>query len=361
MFDMTTSGGSAKRSDGTSMTYLWSWLVKRRWQIRADKNGVSLTRLTEGRFSWWALLWIFLVTKTWSGLINELFSESDSVRYYHFLKDGSWVHQFHFQPMMFWVMALIHPTTFPSYLLISSSIPLLIILYSFYRLHYTKTEQFLLIFFFTCSFYGTHFVVTFQRQFYAFALFMLAISGTRGSWLSRAASLLSHIYAFILHIFWEVGKLRPITAAVVIAIILPVIMLGARLFDGNAFTTYASAAQTSMSALVIKEGMNLVYTGIVFYTLRRDATAIRSLCTSFAVCAVPSLVSTAYAGVFARVDYYLFPFIIAMWPIGLDPAYKNIFKMTIVLSTIAGFTLWMYLNFTWIAVGIPSSFSIKQK
>lgn len=334
------------------MANIWSWLVKKRWCLRTAKTICNISTDEKPHFSFWALALIFLVTKSWSYVVNEVISPSDAVRYYHFLQDGSWLQKYDLEQTMFWIMTAIHPTTFANYLLISASIPLCILLLAFYRLKYTRTDQFLLIFFFSCSFYGVHFVVTFQRQFYALALFIFAISSRGRAILSRFASLFSHMYAIVLHLFWELRRL-PIRKLAMITI--PVILIGflaMQRIGGDKFEHYAAGGEASASALAFKEGLNLIYTLIVLRSLRSGDNAVRTVAIAFILFAIPALFWPAYAGIFVRFDYYFFPLTIALWPTGLDRRYRALFRITVLFSTITGFALWMSLNFRWVVTGI---------
>lgn len=334
------------------MAEVLSWLVRKRWFLRTDKTTHKAFIAEKPRFSFSALALIFAVTKSWSYIINEAISPSDAVRYYHFLKGGSWIQKYYLEQTMFWIMTAAHPNTFANYLFVSASIPLCILLFAFYRLKYTRADQFLLILFFSCSFYGVHFVVTFQRQFYALALFIFAISSRGRAILARFASLFSHLYAIVLHLFWELKRL-PIRKLLLIAI--PVILIGFLLMQrigGDKFERYAAGGEASASALALKEGLNIIYTLIVLRTVRKDRNAIRTIAFAFVLFATPALFWPAYAGIFVRFDYYFFPLIIALWPIALEKQYRTLFRVTVLVSTVSGFVLWMILNFKWVVMGV---------
>jgi hypothetical protein len=55
--------------------------------------------------------------------------------------------------------------------------------------------------------------------------------------------------------------------------------------------------------------------------------------------------------VFARVDYYFFPALIAFWPRGVSENRRHIYRVAIIGSTILGFYLWVRMNFSWIING----------
>ncbi len=337
-----------ERGSVASLAPLWTWLMRK----RLPSTGANTADPDRSRLSFWALLLIFTVTKSWSYLIREPFSQSDLVRYYQALQDGSWIHKYYFEQTMFWIVSIFHPTTLSTYTLVSSSIPLCILLYSFYRLGYTRTEQFLLILFFTCSFYGVHFVVTFQRQFYALVIFIFAISGKGRSFVARSASLFSHLYALTLHLFWQ---LRRFQARILLLIAIPTIPIGFALVHqiaADQFERYSAGGEGSAVALALKEGLNLAYTAVIYGTSRRGDSNVRTLAIAFAIFATPCLVSADYAGVFVRFDYFFFPLLIALWPTCLDARHRKLFRATMLLSTVIGFVLWMMLNFKWIVFGI---------
>jgi hypothetical protein len=332
-------------NDKRSLSQLWGWL------FRKYGAPVPVVRREERRLSIWAIMLILAVTKEWSNIINPIFSQTDAVRYYNFLQAGSWYKQYFLEQTMFRVMELVNPHTFAEYLFYSSAIPLFILLYSFYRLKYSKTDQFLLILFFSCSFYGVHFLITFQRQFYAIVLLVYAISSGKKSLIARFASLFSHLYAFVLHLFWEFRRLSTRTIVLITVPLIPIVFIVMEHAVSRTFDQYSMGGEARGDVLAVKEGLTLIFAAIILWSLKPGRNLVRSTTIAYVLFCLPALAWNTYAGVFVRLDDYFFPFLIAMWPTCLSDNHRLLFRCTIIASTALGFVLWMLMNFTFLTMG----------
>jgi hypothetical protein len=199
------------------------------------------------RFSLLALAAILAITFLWSRTVDAVLSSGDAITYFKMLRDGSSIHSYRLQPTMFVVLSLLRPHTFADYILYSDAIPLTIMLYAFYRFKYSRIDQLLLIVFFSCSFYGVHFLLDFQRQFYAIAFFMLAVSMKRGSVLARIASIGSHAFSFTLYALWAIRNLRVRTAVLLCIPAVPAIYLLAGILDADKMADYSSWPECDQS------------------------------------------------------------------------------------------------------------------
>jgi hypothetical protein len=301
-------------------------------------------------YSLWAQAAILAITILWSRTVDAVFFSGDAITYFKMLADGSWVNSYRFQPTMFVVLSLLRPHTFADYIFYSDAIPLTIVLYAFYRLNYSRIDQFILIAFFSSSFYGVHFLLDFQRQFYAIAFFILAVSLKRGTFLARIASIGSHAFSFTLHIFWAARKLRPRTAVLLCIPAIPLIYLLTGILDSEKVADYAAFGEISSNVL-IKQSLNIVYALIVLFTLKKGECDLRTMAYVYLCVCLPSLFWAGYRGAFARVDYYFFPALIAFWPGNIDERRRQISRVVIIVSTILGFYLWIRMNFAWIING----------
>lgn len=303
------------------------------------------------RYSLWAQAVILLVTALWSHTVSALSFSGDAITYFKMLIDGSWLGPYRFQPTMFLVLSLVRPQTFMAYLFWSGVIPLTLLLVAFYRLNYSRIDQLLLTVFFSCSFYGVHFLLDFQRQFYAIAFFLLAISMKRGSFLVRICSLLSHTFAFAAHLFWTARKFNAALIIWLLISTIPLFYFLATVVDTDKVAGYAYGGEDSGSNIVIKQSLNIIYTLIIVFTLRTGKSHARTLSYVYIGMCVPCLLWPAYGRLFARFDYYFFPLLIALWPASLNTHRRTVFRLVLIGSTALGFYLWIHMNFAWIING----------
>jgi hypothetical protein len=302
-------------------------------------------------YSLWAQALILVVSFLWSRTVDALFFSGDAITYFNMLLDGSWTDTYRLQPIMFLILSFFRPHTFADYILYSDAIPLTIMLYAFYRLNYTRIDQLLLTVFFTSSFYGIHFLLDFQRQFYAIAFFMLAVSIKRGSLFARIASIGSHAFSFTLHIFWAARKLRARTALLLCLPGIPAIYYLTSILDSNRVADYIAFGGMN-SNLLLKQLLNMFFALIILFTLKKGENDLRTMTYIYLSVSLPCLFWANYRGVFARVDYYFFPALIAFWPSGVDEKRRHIYRAAIIGSTILGFCLWVRMNFSWIINGV---------
>jgi hypothetical protein len=302
------------------------------------------------RFSLSALAFILVITFLWSHTVDAVFFSGDAITYFKMLADGSWIDSYRLQPTMFLTLALIRPHTFEAYIFCSDAIPLTIMLYAFHRLKYSRIDQLLLIVFFSCSFYGVHFLLDFQRQFYAIAFFMLAVSIKRGSVPARIASIGAHAFSFTLHALWGIRKLRVRTAVLLCIPAIPAIYLLTGIIDADKMADYTAFGGASTN-LLIKQFINLFYVLVILLTLQQEGSDLRTMSYVYICTSLPCLFWAGYRGVFARVDYYFFPALIAFWPGAIDEKRRWMCRAVIICSTILGFYLWVRMNFAWIING----------
>jgi hypothetical protein len=308
---------------------------------RAAGKGKTRSWLAAG-YSFSAQSLILLVTTLWASAVDERFFAGDAVVYYTLLQDGSWSTLYFFEPTLFLILHIVSPSTFSSYIFWSGAIALTILLYAFYRLGYSRSEQVLLILFFSCSYYGLHFLLDFQRQFYAFVFFVLAVSLSKASPLAWVASLFSHAYGFSLFLFWAVRRLTVIASLAAVTLAAPIIYyLTLTFIDEQRLLKYAANAEPQ---LMIKEPLNLLYAAIVIFTTRKGYNQVRTLSWLFIALSVPTLFWPGYGGLFVRFDYYFFPALIALWPTCLNPKRRHIFEAVMIGSTLLGFALWIRMN-----------------
>jgi hypothetical protein len=303
----------------------------------------SLVPSALARYSLSAQSLILLVTLFWSSVVDDRFFAGDAAAYYNMFKDGSWSDSYSLEPTLFLILNIFSPKTFSSYIFYSGAIALTILLYAFYRLGYSPTEQVLLIFFFSSSYYGMHFLFDFQRQSYAFVFFVLAVSLKKTRALAWTASLFSHAFGFSLLLFWAARRLPVKAALTAFFLAAPIIYYLALAFvNEQKFLNYAAIDETQ---LMIKQPLNLLYAAIVIFTTREGDNDVRTLSWLFIALTIPSFFWPAYSGLFVRFDYYFFPALIALWPTCLNPKRRRIFVVAILGSTILGFILWIRMNF----------------
>lgn len=303
------------------------------------------------RYSFWAQVAILVITLLWSRIVNGALFTGDALTYFKMLSDGSWIDSYRLQPTMFVILSLLKPATFQAYVAYSGAIPLTLLLISFYRMTYSRLDQLLLTLFFSCSFYGVHFLLDFQRQFYAIVFFVLATTLKGASFPARLASLLSHAFSFAAQLFWSARKLDIKTAMLLCVPAIPLLYLLASFLDPDKVAQYASAELT-FSNIVIKQSLNIVYTVIIIFTLRKEHNNVRTLAYLYVCMCLPCFLSLSYGRLFARFDYYFFPLLIVFWPAALDPKWRVLFRLVLTGSTVLGFYLWVHMNFAWILNGI---------
>jgi hypothetical protein len=320
-----------------------------RTSVVARKSALSAQ--THARYCLSAQVAIFVVAFLWSRIVDEGFFSGDALTYFKMLGDGTWLDWYKLQPVLFLLLGLFHPQSFASFVFFSAAIPLTVLLYAFYRLNYSPLDQFLLIIFFSCSFYGIHFLLDFQRQFYAVAFFVLALSLKTTSLIARLASLFSHAYAFALHAFWAARRLGAIPAIIACLPVVPLAYWLAKLLIPEETSLFTGIGETSAVNVIVKQLLNLIYALIVLLTLRPGANDLRSATLIYTGLSVPTFFWMPYRGAFARFDYYFFPALIALWPAHVNPRRRWMFRIVLICSTVLGFYLWVHMNFAWIING----------
>jgi hypothetical protein len=299
------------------------------------------------RYSLWAQVAILAITLLWSRTVDGVLFSGDAIAYFRMLSDGSWIDSYRLQPTMFLVLSIFRPATFQTYIAYSGAIPLTLLLISFYRKGYSRVDQFLLTLFFSCSFYGVHFLLDFQRQFYAIVFFVLATTMKRASLPARMASLLSHSFAFVTQLFWSARRLDIKMALLLCVPAIPLLYFLATLVDPERVASYSSGEQ-AFSSIIIKQLLNIGYTVIIILTLKKGQSSVRTLAYLYIGISLPCLLSVTYGRLFARFDYYFFPLLVAFWPTALDPKWRVLFRVVLIGSTVLGFYLWVHMNFSWI-------------
>jgi len=252
---------------------------------------------------------------------------------------------------MFWILSVFRPWSFASYEFFVIVVSLSVLLIAFYRMEYSRLDQLLLVLFFCSSFYGLHFILTFQRQFFGIVFFLLAISGQKRSILARVTSLFSHLFTFALHMFWELRRLSARATALVALLILPVAMALAGLLPDDKAAHYGAYGLENPSHLIIKQALTVGVCIVVLVSLTRGENALRSITTAYVALSLPVVLWPLYAGVFARVDYFCFPLIIALWPRYVRENRRLLCRVSIIGFTAIGFALFMKLNLRCIVMG----------
>ncbi len=298
-----------------------------------------------------ALMLIAAVATLWSAVANDELRGGDPHYYYSLLEGKSWADVYPFEQAMFWIVSAFRPGSFASYEFFVIVTALSILLIAFYRLGYSRIQQIILVLFFCSSFYGLHFVLTFQRQFFGFALFMLAISGQKPSMLAGIASLFSHLFTFALHIFWQLRRLSWRASAVIVLVVLPAVMALAGLLPDEKAVHYGDYGVDSPVHLIVKQALTVGFCVVVLITLEKGESALRSLTTAYIAFSLPVVFWPFYAGVFARLDYFFFPLIVAFWPRYVRANRRFLCCVSIVGFTVIGFALWMKLNAQCVVMG----------
>ena len=328
----------------TSTANLFRWLFRKRWTFSPRVRARILEHPAKARLSICALVLIAATATAWSAVASAGFMGWDPHFYYTLLGDGTWAQTYPFEQSMFWIISAFHPWSFASYEFFAIAISLSILLVSFCRLGYSPVDQLVLTLFFCSSFYGLHFMVAFQRQFFGFVLFLFAVSSVGRSLSARFASLFSQLFTFTLHIFWELRRFSARASAGAVLLIVPIAMFFARLLLGEKAAHYGSYGVENPLHLVLKQALTVGFCLIVLATAEHGDNALRSLTTAYIAFSLPVVFWPFYAGVFARLDYFFFPLLIALWPRHVRDDRRVLSRLCILGFTAIGFVLWIQLN-----------------
>lgn len=295
---------------------------------------------------------ILVIASAWALIVNEFLFRGDAVTWYHFLISKAWIRSYFYEPVLFLLMSIVAPATFNGYVFWSILIMMGVTLFALVRLRAPKTDQIILILFFCCSFYGLHFILNFQRQCLAIAFFFVAVAARRRVIVSPVLSFLSHHYAIVVHAYWYVRRLSVKSAAIVAVAAIPsifIILMGIQSLTQVA-SGYEDYGADSFAHLAAKQVINMVFVGVLLATTtgkRRDRH-LRSLSTVYLVQCLPTLVWPLYAGFFNRIDYYLFPVLVVLWPLEKRGWRLHLARLSILVYTLASGYWWMKINFGWI-------------
>jgi len=326
-------------------TNLLSLLPGKRATLAADLGVNFADRPVKAKLSMWASGLILAVATAWSAVATAGFLGWDPHYYYNLLIDRSWADIYPFEQSLFLFAAVAHPWSFASYMFMTITSSLFILLIAFRRLGYSRLDQFILIFFFSCSFYGLHFMVAFQRQFFGIVFFVLATAGGRGSVFARIASIFSHLFTFSLHIFWELGRLSAGMAAIAAFVLVAFVGIFQKALLPDNATHYGSYGQDFFLHLLIKQSLTILLSTIVLATIARGKNALRSITASYIALSIPAIVWPYYAGVFSRLDYFFFLMIVILWPRYVRGDRRSLCRLCLVSLTLIGFYVWMHSNF----------------
>jgi hypothetical protein len=335
--------GFRKECSGEFSDFL-QWFRKRRLNT---PQGIPETtvRPATTRVSVFAVALILIVATVWSLVANAGFLGWDPHFYYSLMENSSWAQTYPFEQTMFLLVALAHPWSFPSYIFFTIAASLSILLTAFRRLGYARVDQAVLILFFSCSFYGLHFMVAFQRQFFGIVFFVLATAGGRGSLFARIASVFSHLFTFSLHIFWQLGRLSAGMAACgALGMVFVIAVFQKALLPDNA-THYGSYGESFFLHLLTKQLLTVLLATVVLMTIGRGKNALRSITSSYIALSIPAVIWPYYAGVFSRLDYFFFPIIVAFWPRHVRNDRRILCRVLLVTLTFVGFYVWVNSNF----------------
>jgi hypothetical protein len=120
--------------------------------------------------------------------------------------------------------------------------------------------------------------------------------------------------------------------------------------DGKA-AHYGGYGEDNPLHLLLKQSLTIVFCLIVLATLERSDNGLKSLTTAYIALSLPVVFWPFYAGVFARLDYFFFPLIVAFWPRYVRADRLVICRVAIVGFTVVGFALWMKLNAQCVVMG----------
>jgi hypothetical protein len=335
----------------SSIANLLQWLFRKRWNLGRRVRTATPKTAVRRRLSIWALALIATVATSWSAVGSLGLLGWDPHYYYGVMEDRTWAQVYPFEQVMFWLVGVFHPWSFASYEFFVIAISLSILLFALYRLGYSPADQLILIFFFCSSFYGLHFVLTFQRQFFGLVLFLLAVSGQGSSIWARIMSLFSQLFTFSVHIFWELRRFSAGASVAAVLLIVPIAMVIARLLPDGKAAHYGGYGEDNPLHLLLKQSLTIVFCLIVLATLERSDNGLKSLTTAYIALSLPVVFWPFYAGVFARLDYFFFPLIVAFWPRYVRADRLVICRVAIVGFTVVGFALWMKLNAQCVVMG----------
>jgi hypothetical protein len=356
---VVTAGTTGKASIGcprsqdaaSSAANLLGWLFRKRWNFGRRVRATTLESARRRRLSIWAVALVAADATVWSAVASLGLLGWDPHYYYSVVEDRTWAQVYPFEQVMFWLVSIFHPWSFASYEFFAIAISLSILLFAFYRLGYSPLDQFVLVFFFCSSFYGLHFVLTFQRQFFGLVLFLLAVSGQKSFLLARILSLFSQLFTFSVHIFWELRRFSATASAAAVLLIVPIAMALAGLLPDDKAAHYGGYGEDSPLHLVLKQSLTVGLCLIVLATLEHGDNALRSLTAAYIALSLPVVFWPFYAGVFARLDYFFLPLIVAFWPRYVQANRLILCRVSIIGFTIVGFALWMKLNSQCVVIG----------
>lgn len=283
----------------------------------------------------------------WSTLSADMLLFRGDASYYFSLIDNSeWTAVYPHEPMLF-ILAR-GGDSFWVYLLTSIFICNFLVAWAALSSRYRLIDSILIILFFSFSFYGAHLSVNFQRQFLALGFFLCAISYLKvplASLLLAVFSFLSHQFAFILFASYALARL-PRRAVLAAATAVSLMLLGLTLSDAS-ISIYASAVGDDFSKYVAKQIIAIAFAMYIYNQAKRSCDPfVANYALLYTIVAAPVIVSPGYAGLFSRVDYFLFPFMVYLWP---RVSTRRGFDRVLFLAFIAcsGY-LWLQLNFSWI-------------
>lgn len=338
--------GELKRNESDpELGYIFFW-TRRNSDHLGDGGPTKVAPRPEGpRFSLLAVFLILTIASVWSTIASIGLLGWDPHVYYGLLVLRKWQEAYPFEPTLFLIATVAHPWSFPSYMFATITIALSLLLIAFRRLGYSPLDQLILILFFSCSFYGLHFMVAFQRQFFGIVLFVLAVAGGRGSTLARIASLLSHLYTFILHGFWFVGRLRPRMAALVSVSIIALASILKTALTSDTAAHGSLYGEQNFLHLLLKQLLTISFSIIILSTLRKEVNNLRSIVISYIALGIPCVLWPSYAGLFSRIDYFFLPIIVAFWPRYVRSDRVVLYRLTILCFSLIGSYIWIKSNF----------------
>ncbi len=349
--DTAQEGGLGCHDSASSAANLLGWLFRKRWNLTRRLQTKMLEHRAKKRFSVWALALIAAVATAWSAVASVGLLGWDPHYYYSLMEDGTWAQVYPFEQVMFWLLSAFGPSSFASYEFFMIASSLSILLFTFYRLGYSPLDQLVLVLFFCSSFYGLHFLLTFQRQFFGLVLFLFAVSSGKRSILARIMSLFCQLFTFSVHIFWELRRLSARATAAVALLILPVAMVLAGWLPNDKAAHYGSYGVDNPSHLILKQALTVVFCLIVLATVEHGENALRSLAAAYIALSLPVVVWPFYAGVFARLDYFFLPLIVAFWPRYVRNDRRFLCRLSVLGFTAIGFVLWIKLNAQCVVMG----------
>lgn len=291
-----------------------------------------------------AIILILLVAAIWAWVGSYGLLSWDAHTYYDQWESKSWGENYKLEPVLFWVTSIVHPSSFASYIFFYIAISLSILLLSLRRMHYAVLDQFITVFFLSCSFYGLHFMVTFQRQFLGLVFFICALSGGPTSILARLASVFSQLFTFTLHVFWWMGRL-PVWLAALASCTFVVVSGGVlNMIVPEKAEQYGAVGADAPLHLAIKQSLTILFCIALLATLRKGRSVLRTGTIMYITLSIPAIVWPFYAGVFVRLDYFFFPVLVALAPQYVRSERVVASRLLIVSFCILGFYVWMKSN-----------------